>query len=64
MIKLCHHNIILMTLCKDILQSFDKEIHIYDENSSILTHDLKNRTLKNITIAYLGHPVSKSLLRT
>ena len=50
-------------LYKDIIPHFNKFIHVYGWNLSILWHQLKNWTPKTFTIANLGHPVSKSWLR-
>ena len=44
----------------DIISYFDKWIHIYGCNPSILWFPLKNRMLKNFTIVTFGHSVFKS----
>ena len=55
-----------MTLYKDIIiimPYFDKFIHVYVRNLSILLPPLKIWMPKNLTIANFRHPVSKSWLR-
>ena len=52
-----------MTLYKDIMPYFDKFIHVYGWNMSILWSPLKFWTPKKFTIAYFRHSVSKSWLR-
>ena len=56
-------HIIPMILYKDIMPYFDKCIHFYGWNLSILWSTLKIWTAKKFTIASFGHPVSKSWLR-
>ena len=52
-----------MTLYGDIMPYFDKFIHVYGWNVSILWSPLKIWTPQNLTIANFRHPVSKSWLR-
>ena len=53
-----------MTLYKDIMLYFEKFIHVYGLNLSMLLPPLKVWTPKNLTdFANFGHPVSKSWLR-
>ena len=56
-----HLNIIPITLYQNIIPYFNKLIHMYGYNLSILS--LKYRMPNNCTIANLGHQVSKSRLR-
>ena len=56
-------HIIPMTMYKDIVPYFDKFIHVYGWNMSILLSPLKFWTPQNFTIANFRHPVSKSWLR-
>ena len=44
-----------MTLYKNIMPYFNKEIHIYGCNLSILWSFLKIRTIKNFTVTNFGH---------
>ena len=57
-----HLHVIPMTLYMDIMPYFDKFIHVYVWNLSILWSPLKIWTPKNVTIANFRHPVSKSWL--
>ena len=58
-----HLHTIPMTLFKDIMPYFDKFIHVYGWNMSILWYPLKFWTPKNFTMGNFRHPVSKSWLR-
>ena len=51
-----------MTLINDIMPYFDKFIHVYGWNMSILWSPLKIWMPKNFTTARFRHPVSKSWL--
>ena len=62
-IEFFHHHIIPMTLYMDIMPYFDKYIHVYGWNLSILWSPLKIWTPKNLTMANFRHPVSNSWLR-
>ena len=62
-IEFFHLLIIPMTLFNDIMPYFDKFIHVYGWNMSILWSPLKIWTNKNFTTANFRHPVSKSWLR-
>ena len=53
-----HLCMIPLTLYKDIMPSFNNQIHVNDCNQIVLWSPLKD-----ITIANFGHPVSKSWLR-
>ena len=59
---LFHLHVIPMTFYKEIMPYFDKFIHVYGWNLTILWYPLKNWTPKNLTIANFRHPVSKSWL--
>ena len=52
-----------MPLYYDIMPYFDKVIHVYGWNWSILWFPLKIWTPKNLRISNIGHPVSKSWIR-
>ena len=62
-IEFFHHHWIPMTLHKDIMLYFDKYIHVYGWNLSLLWSSLKIWTPKNFTMANFRHPVSYSWLR-
>ena len=62
-IEFFHLHIIPMTLYKDIMPYFDKFIHVYGWNMSILWSPSKFWTPQNFAIANFRHPVSKSWLR-
>ena len=53
---------IFKNICILVLRTKVKNIHAYGYNLRILRSPLKNRMPKDFTIAYFGHPVSKSLV--
>ena len=56
-LNLFYINIIPMKLYKDIMQYFNKELHVYGRKPSvILVPPLKIRLPKGLTIAIFGHP--------
>ena len=52
-----------MTLYNDIMPYFDKFIHVYGWNLSVLWYPSQIWTPKSFSIANFRHPVSKSWLR-
>ena len=52
-----------MTLYKDIMLYFIKQIHVHGCNLSGVWSPLTNGVPQNFAIANFGHPVSKSWLR-
>ena len=58
-----HLHIIPMTLYKDIMPYFEKFMHVYGWNLSVLWSPSKIWTPKSFSIANFRHPVSKSWLR-
>ena len=63
LVEFSYHHVIPMTLYEDIMPYFDKFIHVYGWNVSILCSPLKIWAPKNFTIANFRQPVSKSWLR-